>query len=133
MKTLRNVYSNLCSFENLWEAYCKARRGKRYGVPAAWFDREAEKRLLVLAQELSERSYRPGAYQNFRIWEPKERIISAAPFRDRVVHHALVNVLEPYRIQIIATDKACVTGFDKALLSPDAQGEGGCTKGSAIC
>ena len=42
-----------------------------------------------------DRSYRPGGYQSFHIHEPKRRLISAAPFRDRVVHHALCNVIEP--------------------------------------
>ncbi len=52
-------------------------------------------RLLILQQELLNGSYRPGCYTSFYIHEPKQRLISAAPFRDRVVHHALCNIIEP--------------------------------------
>ena len=52
-------------------------------------------RLLELQDELRSFRYRPGPYANFYIHEPKKRLISAAPFRDRVVHHALCNVIEP--------------------------------------
>jgi retron-type reverse transcriptase len=51
--------------------------------------------LVKLQQELANESYQPGAYEHFTIHEPKERLISAAPFRDRVVHHALCQVIEP--------------------------------------
>jgi hypothetical protein len=94
-KTFRNLWLEVVDFENLWSAYQKARRHKRYKEPAAWFAMNAERNLLVLQQELCDGSYRPGGYHQFRIWEPKERVISAAPFRDRVVHHAVVNILEP--------------------------------------
>lgn len=52
-------------------------------------------RLLALRAELVQGTYQPGAYRHFVIKEPKRRLISAAPFRDRVVHHALCNVIEP--------------------------------------
>jgi len=52
-------------------------------------------KLVALQDELARKTYRPGAYVNFRIHEPKQRLISAAPFRDRVVHHALCNLIEP--------------------------------------
>ncbi|MEW5988576.1 MAG: reverse transcriptase/maturase family protein [Chloroflexota bacterium] len=52
-------------------------------------------RLLAVQDELRNGSYQPGGYQHFTIHEPKRRLISAAPFRDRVVHHALCNVIEP--------------------------------------
>jgi retron-type reverse transcriptase len=51
--------------------------------------------LLNLHRELTTESYQPGEYVHFTIHEPKRRLISAAPFRDRVVHHALCNVIEP--------------------------------------
>jgi hypothetical protein len=110
-KTFRNLYAELTSFENLWEAYRKARRGKRYDEPAAWFDFRVEANLLALRRELVERTYAPGAYNNFHIWEPKRRLISAAPFRDRVVHHALVNILEPiYEPRFSTRSYACRVG-----------------------
>ena len=59
------------------------------------FEFDLEANLVELRGELQEKTYRPGAYTSFYIHEPKRRLISAAPFRDRVVHHALCNVIEP--------------------------------------
>ena len=60
--------------------------------------------LLELEQELQEQTYRPGLYHNFYIHEPKKRLISAAPFRDRVVHHALCNITLPYFEKLFIPD-----------------------------
>ncbi|MEW5869295.1 MAG: reverse transcriptase/maturase family protein [Chloroflexota bacterium] len=95
MKTYRNLYPQVCTFENLFEAYRAARRGKRGKAPAADFIRAQEQELLALQDELCQQTYRPGPYHSFYIHEPKRRLISAAPFRDRVVHHALCQVIEP--------------------------------------
>jgi retron-type reverse transcriptase len=61
----------------------------------AAFEHRLEDNLLGLQAELTGQSYRPGPYTSFTIHEPKRRLISAAPFRDRVVHHALCNLIEP--------------------------------------
>ena len=61
----------------------------------ATFEFQVADQLLMLQEELESGTYRPGAYRHFEINEPKRRKISAAPFRDRVVHHALCNVIEP--------------------------------------
>ncbi|MEW5958352.1 MAG: RNA-dependent DNA polymerase, partial [Chloroflexota bacterium] len=61
----------------------------------AAFEYRLEDNLLQLQVELQTESYRPGPYRSFYIHEPKRRLISAAPFRDRVVHHALCNLIEP--------------------------------------
>jgi RNA-directed DNA polymerase len=90
-----NLYAQVCDFENLYEAFRKARRGKRGRPPAADFEFNLEENLLRLGEELASKSYRPGPYVNFTIHEPKRRLVSAAPFRDRVVHHALCNVIDP--------------------------------------
>ncbi|HJW89423.1 MAG TPA: reverse transcriptase domain-containing protein, partial [Anaerolineales bacterium] len=95
MKTYRNLYSNVYDFENLYLAYRDARRGKRGKAPVATFERDQEKELLTLQAELQSQIYTPGSYHSFFIHEPKRRLISAAPFRDRVVHHALCRVIEP--------------------------------------
>jgi RNA-directed DNA polymerase len=63
-------------------------------VPAATFEFDLEGNLLQLQRELEDKTYRPGSYTSFYIHDPKHRLISAAPFRDRVVHHALCNVIE---------------------------------------
>ena len=71
-----------------------AARGKRFS-PAARFFFHLERQLLRLHEELASKTYRPGPYRTFTIYEGKTRQISAAPFRDRVVHHALTGALEP--------------------------------------
>ena len=73
----------------------KARKGKRFRPAVAAFHFDQERALWKLHEELTTKTYRPGAYRSFFIYEPKKRQISAAPYRDRVVHHALTGVLEP--------------------------------------
>jgi len=85
----------LCGWDNLWLAYRKAAKGKRGRIPAADFEHQVADKLTQLQAELNDRRYVPGAYHHFFIHEPKRRKISAAPFRDRVVHHALCNLIEP--------------------------------------
>jgi RNA-directed DNA polymerase len=95
LKTYRNLYPKVCDWDNLYLAYRKARKGKRGRPPAATFEYDLEANLVQLWQELVQKTYTPGDYHSFYIHEPKRRLISAAPFRDRVVHHALCNVIEP--------------------------------------
>ncbi|MFC1467029.1 MAG: hypothetical protein ACFLMY_19520 [Candidatus Brachytrichaceae bacterium NZ_4S206] len=89
------MFDHLCSWDNLYLAYRRAAKGKRGRAAAATFEYRLEDNLFALQRELQEQVYRPGAYASFTIHEPKRRLISAAPFRDRVVHHALCNVIEP--------------------------------------
>jgi retron-type reverse transcriptase len=95
MKTYRQLYPQVWDFENLYWAYRAARRGKRGKESVAAFERQQETELLALQDELRTKTYLPGRYHTFYIHEPKRRLISAAPFRDRVVHHALCQVIEP--------------------------------------
>ena len=76
-------------------AYRKAAQGKRGHANVAAFEYRLEDNLLALQRELLDQTYQPGAYTSFYIHEPKRRLISAAPFRDRVAHHALCNLLTP--------------------------------------
>lgn len=89
------MFASVTEWDNLWLAYRKAARGKRGAASAAGFEIQAADRLVELQAELRAQTYRPGPYTHFTIHEPKRRKISAAPFRDRVVHHALCNVIEP--------------------------------------
>ncbi len=89
------MYPQLCSWGNLLLAYTKASRGKRGQPNVAAFEHRLEDNLLALQRELREQTYTPGPYASFYIHEPKRRLISAAPFRDRVVHHALCHLIEP--------------------------------------
>lgn len=95
MKSHANLWPRVTSFENLYEAFRRARAGKRGRPDVAAFEFDLEQNLLQLQQELIDETYRPGGYRNFIVHEPTRRKISAAPFRDRVVHHALCSVIEP--------------------------------------
>jgi len=94
-QTYKNLYPRIYEWDNLLLAYRQARRGKRARLPAATFEFYRESNPVALQDELQNQTYRPGPYHSFYIHEPKRRLISAAPFRDRVVHHALCNVIEP--------------------------------------
>ncbi len=89
------LFQRITSFPNLLYAARLASRGKRFRPNVAAFSLNLEDELHRLQQELIARSYRPGPYRTFVIHEKKPRFISAAPFRDRVVHHALCNIIEP--------------------------------------
>jgi len=89
------LFDQIVSFENLWRAARKAQRGKRFHDDVASFNLNLEKEILRLRQELVIGSYKPGSYRQFYVREKEVRLISAAPYRDRVVHHAVMNFLEP--------------------------------------
>jgi RNA-directed DNA polymerase len=94
MKRLGGVWPELTHFDNLYSAYLKARKGKQAVPAVAEFSLNLESELLGLQQQLIDFSYRPGRYRLFTIYERKKRQIAAAPFRDRVVHHAIINIIE---------------------------------------
>jgi retron-type reverse transcriptase len=94
-KTCKNLWPEITSFENLLLAAKKAQKGKRFKDSTALFNLNLEKELLKILRELQGRTYRPGRYKEFVIYEPVKRLISAAPYRDRVVHHALCNIIDP--------------------------------------
>ena len=94
-KKYDNLYGELTNFSNLYWAFRKAAKGKRGNAAVAAFEFNLEDHLIQIQGELLVQSYKPGAYYSFYIHDPKHRLISAAPFRDRVVHHALCNVIEP--------------------------------------
>jgi len=89
------MYTRLSSWDNLLLAYRRASKGKRGHPSVATFEYQLEDNLFQLQIELRDKTYRPGPYDSFYVHDPKRRLISAAPFRDRVVHHALCNVIEP--------------------------------------
>ncbi len=88
-------FDAITRWENLLLAYRRAAAGKRGQSNVAAFEHRLEENLLLLQHQLRDRTYRPGPYSSFHIHEPKARLISAAPFRDGVVHHALCEIIEP--------------------------------------
>ena len=89
------LFKKIVAFDNLLRAARKALRGKRERKSGARFAYALEPRLLELQAELVSGAYRPGAYTCFPIRDPKPRVISAVPFRDRVVQHAICNLAAP--------------------------------------
>lgn len=100
MKRHGNLFEAFSSFSNLLSAYRKAKKGTRGNQETGNFFLNMEAELFQLQDELLSCNYYPKPYRHFQIYDPKERTISVAAFRDRVVHHALVNVLEPVYEQI---------------------------------
>ena len=90
-----DLFDRIASFEALHAASLRAARGKRNTPATAAFLANLEKEILRLERELRNGTYRPGRYTTIEIFDPKHRIVSAAPFRDRVVHHALCGVCAP--------------------------------------
>jgi retron-type reverse transcriptase len=95
MKRYGNLYHQIVNFENLLMAARRAQKGKRFRDNVLEFNYQLEAELIKLQQELIEQTYQPGAYRTFHLIDLKTRLISAAPYRDRVVHHALCNIIVP--------------------------------------
>jgi retron-type reverse transcriptase len=95
MKRHGNLWPKVTAFANLLQAARQAQKGKRFRDNVLAFNHNLEAELLSLRNELLSHTYQPGPYRTFEIVEPKRRMISAAPYRDRVVHHALCNVIVP--------------------------------------
>lgn len=90
-----DLYSQLCSFDNLLLAFLKARKGKTTMLYVIEFERNLVNNLHLLRTELLLHSYRPKPLETFILRDPKTRKISKSDFRDRIVHHALCNIIEP--------------------------------------
>lgn len=89
------LFSQIANFEALRIAARKAMRGKRKKSGASMFQFQLEKELVRLERELGDGTYRTGRYVEIQLTDPKKRLVSAAPFRDRVVQHALMAVVAP--------------------------------------
>ena len=90
-----NLYGRIANFSALRDAWRKAVRRKCGKPGAASFTANLERELLRLERELGDRTWCPGRYVEIAVKDPKPRLVSAAPFRDRVVHHALCAVVAP--------------------------------------
>ena len=96
MKPIKNLYAEIVSLENLYRAaHATLARGRRYYGEGAWFSFHLEREVSRLHRDLATGAYRHGRYQIFQIRDPKPRTIAAAGFRDRVLHHAVHDIVEP--------------------------------------
>src|SRR5262245_46035980 len=94
-RRIGHLWEPLTSFPHLLWAAQNSARGKRWKPGVLKFHSEREHELIRLQEELRTKTYQPGPCHTFEIREPKPRLISAARYRDRVVHHALTGILEP--------------------------------------
>jgi RNA-directed DNA polymerase len=111
VKTYSGLYDEICSFDNVNKAYLKARKNKRYKSEVLQFTYGLEENLLNIQNHLQYQTYECGRYNEFFVYEPKKRLILALPFRDRVVHQALCNVIWPiFEKTFIYDSYACRKG-----------------------
>jgi RNA-directed DNA polymerase len=111
MKRIGGLFSKISEPENLRQAFWRAARGKADRREVQVFRARLEDELAALGKELATNQWTPQGYRTFTVFEPKERRIHAAPFRDRVVHHAIVAACDPvFERKAIADSFACRCG-----------------------
>jgi hypothetical protein len=109
---LGDLYPQITSFAGLYAAALNAQRGKRFRPAVLAFNAQLEAHLFQLQLELRSFTYTPGPYRQFEIRDPKRRLISAAPYRDRVVHHAVcAAIVPPLQARFLRTSFANRRGF----------------------
>ena len=122
MKPLCHIFEEVCSLENLFRAAeATLRHGRRFRGEGAEFKFNLEKEVFKLHDALMAGRYRHGRYRLFTVWDPKVRVIAAASVRDRVLHHAVHDVIEPRLDSMFIHDsyacrrgKGCYRALDRA-------------------
>ena len=104
MKTHKDLYSKIISIDNLELAWQRARKGKTKKYYVIEFEKNLEINLVDLRIELLRQTYKPLPLKTFILRDPKTRKISKSEFIDRLVHHAIVNILEPIFEKIFIYD-----------------------------
>ena len=111
MKRTASLFSQIVDYDNLRLAWLKARKGKTSKKSVQNFSRNVNKNLQIIHNRMIASPPVLSKYIQFKIYDPKERIISVVPFPDRVMHHAIMNVLEPvFERQFIFHTYACRKG-----------------------
>lgn len=111
MHTHKNLFGRILDFRNLLLAYKKACSGKKDRHCVAQYNLNADINIVDLKKNLSKGTYVVGKYKEFYVYDPKLRLISAPPFIDRIVHHAICNVIEPiFDASFIYDSYACRKG-----------------------
>lgn len=101
----------MADYGNVQKAYNKARKCKRYRKDVLMFTTDKEENLEKVRNAILNLDYEPSEYRYFKVYEPKERLIMALPFYDRVIQHAINNVLEPiFNKRFIFHSYACRKG-----------------------
>ena len=108
MKTYKDLYPDIYSIKNLILAWQKARNDKTKKTYVIEFEEKLGRNLKALHEELKNEIYTPKLLKTFILRDPKTRKISKSDFRDRVVHHALCNIIEPiFEKGFIYDNSAC--------------------------
>lgn len=94
MKRYGNLYNKICDIKNLYKAELRARKGKSKNKEIVEFIKNLDSNILSIYNELANKTYTTSEYIHFIIYEPKERKISKLPYRDRIVHHAVMLHIE---------------------------------------
>lgn len=94
MKRKGNLYHKITEWNNLIAAFYNASRGKRLKPDVLLYEKNLYTNLKTLQNYLINQTVLLGSYRFFKIYDPKERIICAAPFNERVLHHAIINITE---------------------------------------
>lgn len=111
MKRHNNLYQQICSIENLHLAYKLACKGKPKHEGIRSFNKDYEGNINKLHAALVNKTFSTGAYTNFPVYDKKERIVSRLPFVDRIVHHALMAIVEPLLTSMFTADTySCIKG-----------------------
>lgn len=105
MKRIGDLYEKICSIENLQLADAIAQKGKAKQFSVIAHNNEQDMNILRLHHLLVDKTFVTSEYMTFKIYEPKERIIYRLPYYpDRIVHHAIMNILEPIFVSIFTAD-----------------------------
>lgn len=112
MKRIGNIYQLIYDIENIKLADMKARKGKSGQISIVNHDKTREANILKIHEMLKNKTYQTSAYKTFTIFEPKERQISRLPYYpDRIVHHCILNILEPMFVSSFTADTySCIKG-----------------------
>lgn len=95
MRRTANLFEKICEPENLRIAFHKASRGKRGKAVVRRFADRLDSEIVAMSSRLQAEEFAFGRFEQFLIRDPKERVITAPCFQERVVHHAIMNVCEP--------------------------------------
>ena len=118
-KTINGIFGEIVDFENLYRGFKLASKGKRNTSEVINYAKNLEENIINTQNHLIWHTYRPKSYTEFYVFDPKKRLIQAPDFYDRVVHHALVNVIEPILDNKFIHDSyacRCNKGTHKAVL-----------------
>lgn len=112
MKRYNNLFEQICDIENIKLADQKARKHKTNNYGVKIHDQHKEEDYEKLIKQLKTGAYKTSQYSTFKVYEPKERLIFRLPYYpDRILHHAIMNILEPIWVKIFTKNTyACIKG-----------------------